>query len=811
MGKFVCIHGHFYQPPRENPWLESVELQDSAAPYHDWNERVTSECYGPDSRARVVSSNGKIINLVNNYSLISFNFGPTLLSWMQCAFPDIHNAIIQGDTFSQQTFSGHGSALAQVYNHMILPLSSLRDKRTQVRWGIRDFEHRFGRYPEGMWLPETAADTESLEVLAEHGIKFTILSPYQASKVRPCGADEWTDVDGGKIDPKRPYLFRLPSGKNIVLFFYDGAISRAVAFDGLLQSGEKLADRLLSAFSANPTQDELVHIATDGESYGHHYRYGDMALAWALHRIAGNGGVKLTSYGEYLQTHPPEDEVVIHEKSSWSCVHGVDRWLRDCGCNSGGHPGWNQAWRTPLRQSLDWLRDITVPLFESQAGRILKDPWAARDDYISVLLDRSPESINAFFSRHAHQPMDPAQRAMAIKLLELERHALLMYTSCGWFFDELSGIETVQVIQYAGRVVQLARETFGLDVEAQFLEHLADAKSNIPEHSDGRAIYNKWVKPAMVDWRQATAHYAIGAMFKNNTEEPQTVFVYTFKDQARELLTAGKTRLVIGRTQAQSSITGESASMEYAVLYMGEHNLTAGVREFTGDEAFQSMARELKEAFEEVDFPKVIRYIDRQFGGSCYSLKSLFKDEERRVLHELLTTTRADLESRYRRIADRYIPLMNFLGPTGKSLLPAVETAANFVLRTDLHRQVESPSPDIEQLSRLLEEAKAKGDLFFDDELSYAIKTRMEALMNSVAANPSNVAQIRLLRQLAELVIPLPLQFNLWKVQNIYWEMLHWLAPEYKKKADAGDEEAQGWLAEFGQLGDRLDFAVDGL
>jgi alpha-amylase/alpha-mannosidase (GH57 family) len=481
MEKFICIHGHFYQPPRENPWLEYVELQDSAAPYHDWNERTTAECYAPNATARIMDGDGRIEAITNNYSKISFNFGPTLLAWMKDKVPEIHEAIVAADKLSRERYSGHGSALAQVYNHMILPLTNNRDRYTQVLWGIRDFEHRFGRPPEGMWLSETAADTPTLETLAELGIKFTVLSPSQASRTRQIGKRNSRDVSGGQIDPTRPYLVRLPSRRSIVVFFYDAPVSQAVAFENQLSSGERLADRLMSAFSDERSWDQLVHIATDGESYGHHHRHGEMALAYALQYLENNNLAWLTNYGEFLEKHPPTHEAQIHEKSSWSCVHGVGRWMADCGCNSGGHAGWKQGWRTPLRQSLDWLRDELAPLFEKKARELLRDPWRARNDYISVILDRSEAGREAFFAQHAGRELSKAEKVTVLKLMELQRHAMLMYTSCGWFFDEMSGLESVQVVQYASRALQLAQEIFQKDLEPGFLERFEGAKSNLPD------------------------------------------------------------------------------------------------------------------------------------------------------------------------------------------------------------------------------------------------------------------------------------------------------------------------------------------
>ena len=405
MERYICIHGHFYQPPRENPWLEAIEVQDSAYPYHDWNERITAECYAPNRASRILDSEGRIASIVNNYSRMSFNFGPTLLAWMEQADPRTYQAILAADKESQTFFGGHGSALAQAYNHMILPLANRRDKHTQVIWGIRDFQHRFGRFPEGMWLPETAANTETLDILAEHGIKFTILSPYQAKRTRALGGRSWRDVSGGHLDPTMAYEIRLPSGRSLILFFYDGPISQAIAFQGLLKKGEHLAGRLLSAFSDARKRPQLVHIATDGETYGHHQKFGDMALAYALHHITSRRLARVTNYAEFLERHPPTHEVQIHENSSWSCAHGVERWRSNCGCNSGGHPGWNQAWRAPLRKALDGLRDRLLSLYEEKARQLLKNPWKARDAYINVVLERSPDNVESLLSEHANHAL----------------------------------------------------------------------------------------------------------------------------------------------------------------------------------------------------------------------------------------------------------------------------------------------------------------------------------------------------------------------------------------------------------------------
>lgn len=492
MKRYACIHGHFYQPPRENAWTGRVERQPSAVPHHDWNARILEECYAANARSPILDQRGGERVRVNNYARMSFNFGPTLAGWLQREAPRTYGAILDADRSSRVAFSGHGSAMAQVYNHAILPLCNDRDRWTQVVWGVRDFEHRFGRRPEGMWLAETAADRPSLEALRRAGLHFTILSPDQAARVRaPDGG--WRDVDAAAIDCRRAYRIELGGGASIAAFFYDGGVATAVAFEGLLSSGADLSERLVGLLDPAPPEPQLAHIATDGESYGHHHPLGNMALAWTLHDLESRPDVRLTNYGEFLELSPPAWAAQIVEPSSWSCPHGVGRWKEDCGCARGIHPGWTQAWRRPLRESLDALRDTMAELFEEQAGRLLCDPWAARDDYIDLVLDDSPEVADAFFERHAAGPLGARERAQALNLLEMQRHALLMYTSCGWFFEESSRIETIQILQYAARAIELSGSRH---LEADFLRRLESVPSNRKRYGNARRIFETEVTPA---------------------------------------------------------------------------------------------------------------------------------------------------------------------------------------------------------------------------------------------------------------------------------------------------------------------------
>ena len=799
MERYICIHGHFYQPPRENPWLEAIELQDSAYPYHDWNERIAAECYAPNSVSRILDAEDRIERLVNNYAKISFNFGPTLLSWLESKAPDVYLTILEADRESQKNFSGHGSALAQAYNHMIMPLANTRDRRTQIFWGIADFEHRFKRKPAGMWLPETAVDIETLEILAEQGIRFTILAPHQAGRVRRIGVSRWHDVSGGRIDPTRAYEQRLPSGRKIALFFYDGPVSRAVAFEGLLSRGEDLVNRLLGVFSDKRDWPQLVHIATDGESYGHHHRFGDMALAYALNHIESNQSAKLTNYGEFLEKNPPTHQVDIIEKTSWSCFHGIDRWWSDCGCNSGGHPGWRQEWRRPLRNTLDWLRDSVAAPFEKLARKFFQDPWAARDDYISLVLARSVANVDAFLAGHATRALTGEETTQALKLLEMQRHAMLMYTSCGWFFDDLSGIETVQVIQYAGRAVQLAQELFGDSLEEQFVERLAAAKSNVPEHGDGRRIYEKFVRPARVDWERVGAHYAVSSLFEDYSDQTK-IYCFEAEREDYEIMSAGLAKMAVGRVGLTSEITRESEVLDFGALHMGDHNVNGGVRKFLGDEAYGALKQEAMEPFMRADFAEVIRLMDHRFGESNYSVSSLFRDEQRKVLDVILASALGEAETLYRQIYERRAPMMRFLTNLHIPLPKAFYASAEFVLNGFLRAALQQEEIDPALIRSLLETATLEGVTLDSPTLEFAFRHNLETMAEQLAADPTE-PRLKQLHNAATVIESLPFGVGIWKIQNIYYALLQTVYPKMQELQARGDEPAKAWVETFSALG----------
>jgi hypothetical protein len=575
----VCIHAHFYQPPRENPWIEEVEPEDSAAPHHDWNARITAECYAPNGAARVLDADGRIVEIRDNYASISFNFGPTLLGWLETEAPEVYASVIEGDAASMRRFGGHGSALAQPYNHMIMPLATARDRRTQVRWGVADFRRRFGRDPEGMWLPETAVDIDTLEALAEHGIRFTILAPHQAARVRTPGGD-WQDVPHGGPDTTQSYRQILPSGREISLFFYDGPTSRAVAFEKLLDDGGSLAASLAGLpVPGGASGGRLVHIATDGETYGHHHAHGDMALAVALGQLEDSPHTRLTNYAEFLAECPPELEVEIRENTSWSCAHGIERWRSDCGCSTGGQEGWSQAWRWPLRDGLDLLADHAARVFEERGRQVLVDPWAARDAYIDVVLggaDRGSDFLDRWCVSEESE-----RRSTALRLLEMQRCSMLMYTICGWFFSDLAGIETRQILRYAARAMDLAESVGAGGLREPVLARLADAKSNGPDVRDGREVLEDEARAARVTARDiavaATARLAAGVAAAG----------YSTWNVAGDWATVAgpNARSVAGAIEVTDMRTLESRALRCRALFSGPDDIEVRVTDGVGDVA----------------------------------------------------------------------------------------------------------------------------------------------------------------------------------------------------------------------------------
>jgi alpha-amylase/alpha-mannosidase (GH57 family) len=678
--RLLCLHGHFYQPPRENPWLEEIETQDSAEPFHDWNERIAAECYAPNAAARLKGAGDRITEIVNNYLHLSFNFGPTLLAWLERYRPELHAHVLEADARSLEQ-RGHGNALAQGYSHAILPLASPRDRLTEIRWGITEFRRRFARDPEGFWLPETAADGATLEALAAEGIRFTVLSPYQAQRVRPPDG-EWQDASGARFDPTRPYLVRAGS-RRIAVFFYDGHIARDLAFGDGLASPDRLLRRLEGGFDPGRGHPEILTVAFDGETLGHHRKGADEVLAAALRRLATGGDVEVVNLGQALERIPAEWEAEIVEGSSWSCAHGVERWRSDCGCQVGGEPGWRQAWRAPLRAALEGLRDRLAETFERELSELVPDPWRTRDRYVEVVLDPARREAAEFVRRESGRPLAAWQVSKALRLLEMERQALLMFTSCGWFFAEISGIETVQVLRYAARALQLAREATGIDLEPAFEGALAHAPSNRPEIRDGRRAYELRVKPSVVTLDAVAAHLAIASAVRP-TPSDGTVFCYRYRIEGRRTAQSGPAALTLARMQLESVTTGETLDALACVLHFGASDFRCGIAPWHGPEEHAVAEKAVFGQLENASFARVLHEIDRFFPGRDYTLRDLFLDERRRVAGALLEGTLRRYEARYVEIFEDNRRLMEFLREIDSPVALPLRVAADVTLSARL-------------------------------------------------------------------------------------------------------------------------------
>jgi alpha-amylase/alpha-mannosidase (GH57 family) len=774
MKKFVCIHGHFYQPPRENAWLEMIEQQDSAFPYHDWNERIAFECYGPNAYSRILNHGGEIINIVNNYSRISFNFGPTLLQWLQAYAPDIYLSILRADKISALMNHGHGSALAQVYNHMIMPLACARDKETQVVWGIRDFEFRFGRKPEGMWLAETAVDTDTLEVLAEHGIAFTILAPRQAAAVRSIGASEWEDVSGEKVDTTKPYLCKLPSGKSIALFFYNGMLSREVAFGGILSDGKVFADTLIKALPDH--RGGLIHIATDGESYGHHHLHGDMALAFCLDYLEKNSDTVLINYGAFLEKFPPEDEVKIFENSSWSCAHGIERWRSDCGCNSGNKPGWHQKWRKPLREALDFLRDELAVFYEQKLAEFTNDPWKARNEYIHVVLKRDEASTDAFIRRNCSFIPEGEKKTTFLRMLEMQRQLLLMYTSCAWFFDDISGIETIQVLQYADRAIQLAESETGKNFLPDFLQLLSKAPTNDLEYKDGAYIHEYFVSKSRLTLSSVGMHYAVASLFE---AFPESIDICNYRAESEdyERLESGVFRVAVGKTTVRSNITFSIKQFYFAVLYLGQHHIIGNAQSEMEEEQYNLMKSSITNAFSSSRIEDVIGAMQLYFGPEKFSLWSLFRDEQRKVLNQIVKNDLMQAEDSYRKIFNRNADIMKVLKQAG---FPVPKTFYKNMEIKDFFKQEKF---FVSRLEKLSSEVKTWNITLDKEEIAFYAAQKILFLLESLRTHLFETKYIASINRALAVLDKLEIAPDTWKSQNAFF----YIAPKIIESLETAD------------------------
>lgn len=775
---FLTIHGHFYQPPRENPWLEAIELQDSALPFHDWNERINKECYNPNSISKIVDNRNRILDVVNNYEHMSFNFGPTLLSWMEHFAPLTYERIIKADIESVSEHSGHGNAMAQVYNHIIMPLANENDKQTQIKWGIRDFEYRFGRKPEGMWLAETAVDDETLKFLEENGIKFTVLSPYQALKFRQEGDKDWQDVSWGNIDPARSYRYYIKSapGKFIDLFFYDGAISRSVAFDELLKDGNKFIKRLKEGISDCRDYPQLINIATDGESYGHHTKFGDMALSYVLKIRAKDEGFKITNYAEYLDKYRSNCEVDIKQASSWSCFHGVGRWKEDCGCSTGGHPGWNQKWRKPLRDALDYLRDELIVVFENEGQKYFDNVWNVRNKYINVILDRNEMNVKKFQQENFKPDLTDDDKVRAMELLEIQRQAMLMYTSCGWFFSEISGIETVQIMKYAARAMQLAARFTSKNLEEKFLEILSQAKSNIPEFGTGKDIFERFVRPSIITVKQIATLWALSSLYQD-FEDEENVYCYTITRKAYKKVQKNSSTFIVGHIEIQSKITLQKSNVMFALMQYAGGDFHCTIKEYSDDAEFNRIKNDLIKIYTMNTLTEIIRALDEYFGKEYFTLKDIFIEERRKILQILLKGKLEKFSQTYQEMYDEGKGSIYHLQGLGLSIPDEFKISAEYALSHKFNDIVVHSGGFVEddliqQATDINFEAK-KIDIKLDKSPSNLVFSKKILQNINRLVHSFEIQQADVVLEIFDNVRKLELNVDIAEAQNIYFTKIY--------------------------------------
>ncbi len=766
MKRYVCIHGHFYQPPRENPWLEVVEVQDSASPFHDWNARVAAECYAPNAAARILDQRGAIVRIQNNYSLISFNFGPTLLTWLEEHDPETYQALLAADRESLAA-RGRGNAVAQVYNHIIMPLAPPRDRLTEVRWGIRDFRRRFGRAPEGMWLAETAVDRGTLEDLAAEGIAYTILAPRQCSRIRPPGG-QWRQIDHG-MDSRRPYRVRLPSGRELTVFFYHGGLSQAVAFENLLEDGGAFARRILEAFDPDPEEPQLVMLATDGESYGHHHRFGEMALAFCLDRLAQDPSVEITNPAAFLAAHPPTWEAEVVEDSSWSCAHGVERWRSDCGCALDPGRGWSQAWRAPLRQALDGLGSRLSQLFLQQGPELFKDPWAARDDYVATLGGDPELSFEEFLARHQARELDPAQKVRAAKLLEAMRWGLYMFTSCAWFFDDIAGIEAVQNLRFAARALQLASELDGGGWEEEVLSVLAGARSNQPREGDGRQIWQTRVAPARVGPRRVVAHAAISGVM-GDEPPPARLYCYYLRTAEHHHRHNLGLHLAWGRMQVSHRRIGQEQDYRFGALYAGGHDFQAWVAPADRAGDLSDLGRLVEQPLRLLERGALAALFDERLNGTAYSLGDLFLEGRRTLARAVLDATLSGYKETVRGIYESGHRTMAYLKSISVPPPRVYLAVAEAILADDLAVLVKhsEPGPLPDTVGQTLQRARELGVSLASPGLARVLEAALVRDLERLAAGREEEGSLRHAGQVLDVAEALDLKLDLWRAQNLF-------------------------------------------
>ncbi len=793
----VCIHGHFYQPPRENPWLGVIERQGSAAPFSDWNERINAECYSALTHSHVLDDEGRIDDLFNNFAHMSFNIGPTLNSWLEKHDPETLRRIRLGAELSRKAYKKHCGALAQAYNHPILPLCDARDRHTQILWGIAEYVHRYGFKPEGMWLPECGINMDTVRLLIDHGIRFVILAPQQSEAVRMIGTEEWTQTPYGSVETRQPYrLFEVDGGgrthyhRYLDVFFYDRGISLKVSFEHLLRDPDRLAWFVRERLDNDATLPQIVLVATDGEAYGHHERGGNDTLAQFFSKFLKSPEIDVGNLSLYLADNPPTWEVklwhgVDGKGSSWSCDHGVGRWMTDCGCHTGGDDRWNQAWRQPLRNSFDHLRHLVRKALHAEGHAIFRDYWDARDDYIAVLLNPSDENRAAFLKAHARGALCRKDEIKAWRLLEADLNAMLMYTSCGWFFCELSGLEPVQNMRYALRAAELAQPYLTENLTQVLQETLSAALSNIPEEGNGCDIFNKHVLTTRFTPEQIAAAHMLCRLA--GIPEPLYVPKVSVCDEKIRTREKEGVKTSSGSVDVFDPRTTESWSLRYFCMIRDDHTFGALVWSVGGsdDKAAQTKMKQL----DALPAAELSELIERE-GISARNLPWQVRDA---IFRNLFSSSIDRAEGSLYDVYDQAKPLLQKLIENGIELPVTISTVASHALEARLTAVVRV----IAKNGVVRPEEKKAADAILSDASSHRItidRTRSThvfsegflAKLEDIRDNfrPNATVEALAMWQFAENASILPQQRS--QIEDCFWEILHLSARPRSERNSAG-------------------------
>jgi hypothetical protein len=813
---YVVIHGHFYQPPRENPWIEQIEEEASARPYHDWNSRIAAECYTPNGCARVYANHHLILDIINNYEKLSFNYGPTLLTWLEVHAPLTYQRLLAADRLSLARL-GHGNAIAQAYNHVILPLATPRDRETEIIWGLMDFRHRFGREAEAMWLPETAVDYPTLAALADHGMKYVILSPYQARRVRPLERGTWQTVEADTLDTTQAYRCYLPGAAGAVdarryidVFFYNGSVASDMSFGDLLGDSERLVARLEQGFRPDLPRPQLLNVATDGENYGHHHNFGELALAYALDKAVPRRGFTLTNYAAFLEAAPPRMRVELEmgskgEGSSWSCAHGVGRWKEDCGCSTGGAPTWNQRWRTPLKKAFDFLNGRLDKIFEEEGAAFFKDPWAARNDYLEIILDRREETVARFLSRHGVGELAPGDWFHPLRLLEMQRHTLLMYTSCGWFFADISGLETIQVMKYAARAMQLGQRLTREPLEEPFLKILEQAKSNIAEEGNGRDIFLRRVKPAMGDFPKAVNQWAISWLKNRERECPHRIYHFRVRPLDHEIRIQGTLELAAGRLQITSGVTWREETFSFFTVHLGSYLYRTQIFPNSSPEDYQALKAELFQVLAQTP-EDLMPFLATRLGERYYTVHDIYQEEKEQIFVDLLEENReealgtlahhfGDAKPVLRAMAAEHLMIPRLYQALG-------EITLNRRLVSILRRLEPEPEllPTSEDLLHLLEEAKLFGFKLESGEGAQILQRILHHHLAGLAAG-FQLKDVQSLLNFLNVQKRIPITVDVTEAQNFFFGLLkeHFPALAARSARHPEDRDLAATLADLAE------------